>query len=38
MKGGRNMDFKILIRRFFAFAIDWNIMFGIALALMFYGP
>ena len=38
MKGGRNMDFKILIRRFFAFVIDWNIMFGIARALMFYGP
>ena len=32
------MDFKILIRRFFAFAIDWNIMFGVAMALMFYGP
>ena len=38
MRSGRNMDFKILIRRFFAFVIDWNIMFGIALALMFYGP
>ena len=32
------MDFKILIRRFFAFVIDWNIMFGVAMALMFYGP
>ena len=32
------MDFKILIRRFFAFVIDWNIMFGVAMVLMFYGP
>ena len=32
------MDFKILIRRFFAFVIDWNIMFCVAWALMFYGP
>ena len=32
------MDFKILIRRFFAFVIDWNIMLGVAMALMFYGP
>ena len=32
------MDFKILIQRSFAFAIDWNIMFGIAMALIFYGP
>ena len=38
MKGGKNMDFKLLIRRFFAFVIDWNIMFGVAVALMFYGP
>ena len=32
------MDFKLLIRRFFAFIIDWNIMFGVSMALMFYGP
>ena len=32
------MDFKILIRRFFAFVIDWNIMFGVAMVLMYYGP
>ncbi|MBO5374141.1 MAG: RDD family protein [Clostridia bacterium] len=32
------MDFKLLIRRFLAFVIDWNIMFGVAMALMFYGP
>ena len=32
------MDFKILTRRFFAFVIDWNIMFGVAMVLMFYGP
>ena len=32
------MDSKILIRRFFAFVIDWTIMFGVAMALMFYGP
>ena len=32
------MDFKLLIRRFLAFVIDWNIMFGVAIALMFYGP
>lgn len=32
------MDFKPLVRRFFAFAVDWNIMFGVAMALMFYGP
>ena len=32
------MDFKLLIRRFFAFVIDWNIMFGVAVALMFYCP
>ena len=30
------MDFKILIRRFFAFVIDWNIMFGVAMVLMFF--
>ena len=38
MKDGKNMDFKLLIRRFFAFVIDWSIMFGVAVALMFYGP
>jgi len=32
------MDLKLLIRRFFAFAIDWNVMFGGFLALMYYGP
>lgn len=32
------MDFNLIIRRFFAFVIDWNIMFGVAMALMFYGP
>ena len=32
------MDFKPLVRRFLAFAVDWNIMFGVAMALMFYGP
>lgn len=32
------MDFKLLIRRFFAFVIDWNIMFGVAIALMLFGP
>jgi len=32
------MDLNLLIRRFFAFAIDWNILFGVAMALMFYGP
>ena len=38
MKGDKNMAFKLLIRRFFAFVIDWNIMFGVAVALMFYCP
>jgi len=32
------MDFKLLIRRFLAFVIDWNIMFGVSVALMFFGP
>ena len=32
------MDFKLLIRRFFAFVVDWIIMFGVAIALMCYGP
>ena len=32
------MDCKLLIRRFFAFVIDGIIMFGVAMALMFYGP
>ncbi len=32
------MDFKLLVRRFLAFAIDWNIMFGVAMAFMLYGP
>lgn len=32
------MDFKLLIRRFFAFMIDWNIMFGVCVLLMLFGP
>jgi uncharacterized RDD family membrane protein YckC len=32
------MDIKLLIRRFFAFAIDWTLMFGGTMALIFYGP
>ncbi len=32
------MNFKLLIRRFFAFLIDWNILFGVTMALMFLGP
>lgn len=32
------MDIKLLIRRFLAFVIDWNIMFGVAMALMLFGP
>ena len=32
------MDVNLLVRRFFAFFIDWNIMLGVAMALMFYGP
>ena len=32
------MDSKLLIRRFLAFVIDWNIMLGVAMALMCYGP
>lgn len=32
------MDFKLLIRRFLAFIIDWNILFGIGMVLMFFGP
>ena len=32
------MDGKLLIRRFIAFLIDWNIMFGVAMAIMFFGP
>ncbi len=32
------MDFKLLIRRFLAFVIDWNIMLGVAIAFLFYGP
>jgi len=31
------MDFKPFLRRFLAFAIDWNILFGVTIALMFYG-
>lgn len=32
------MDIKLLIRRFFAFAIDWNILFGVFMLLMYFGP
>ena len=32
------MDIKLLIRRFLAFVIDWNILFGIAMVLMLFGP
>ena len=32
------MDFKLLIRRFLAFIIDWNIIFGVGMALMYFGP
>ena len=32
------MDFKFLIRRFLAFMIDWLVMFGVAMAFIFYGP
>ena len=32
------MDIKLLIRRFLAFVIDWNIMFGVAMVLMLFGP
>ena len=32
------MDIKLLVRRFFAFVIDWNILFGGTMALMFFGP
>ena len=32
------MDSKLLIRRFFAFFIDWNIMLGVAMVLMLFGP
>ncbi len=38
MKGGKNMDGKLVARRFLAFVIDRNIMFGVAMALMLYGP
>ena len=32
------MNSNLLIRRFFAFVIDWNITFDIAMALMLAGP
>ena len=32
------MDIKFLIRRFLAFIIDWNIIFGVGMALMYFGP
>lgn len=37
-RAANNMDIKLLIRRFLAFVVDWNIMFGVAMALMFFGP
>ena len=33
-----DMDIQLLIRRFLAFVMDWTIMFGVAMALMFFGP
>ena len=32
------MNGKHLFRRFFAFAIDWNILVGVAWMMMFFGP
>ena len=32
------MDFKLLIRRFLAFIIDWNLIFAPGMALMYLGP
>lgn len=32
------VDIKLFIRRFLAFVIDWNILFGIAMVLMLFGP
>ena len=32
------MNFKLLIRRFFAFIIDWNMLYGVTFALLFFGP
>ena len=32
------MDFKLLIRRFLAFIIDWNLIFAPGMALMYFGP
>ena len=32
------MDSRFLLRRFLAFAIDWNITYLIAITLMFFGP
>lgn len=37
-KEGEKMDIKLLIRRFFAFVIDWNILFGVFMLLMYFGP
>ena len=37
-KGTIDMEINLLVRRFFAFVIDWNIMLGVAMALLFYGP
>ena len=33
-----NVDSKLLIRRFLAFVIDWNLMYGVAMVLMLFGP
>ena len=32
------MNFKLAVRRFLAFLIDWNIMLVVALVIMYYGP
>ena len=33
-----NFNFKLLLRRFLAFVIDWNILFDVALLLILFGP
>ena len=32
------MNINLILRRFIAFVIDWNIQFGIGMALMLFGP
>ena len=32
------VDINLLVRRFIAFIIDWNVMFGVAVWLMLCGP